>query len=190
MSGDFREASIAGADDFYPPFQSALLAALTVLSGVPVVNAYASIAFLNVIPVFAFLYFFYVWVPLTMRKAALLACSLFTLSSGFGWIYLLTTTTTSDIYSVQSSLETLRNLGHLDIVSASNFVIATAPDFSTGLIYMALPAGFVLLATIRTSFQKTSAKVAIIATISILGVLSHYEFYIFIIIACDVAYNF
>ena len=80
-------------------------------------------------------------------------------------------------------LETLRNLGHLDIVSASNFIIATGPDFSTGLIYMALPAGLVLLSIIRTPFQRTSTKVAIIATISILGVISHYEFYIFIIIA-------
>ena len=145
MSGSFREASLTGAEAFYPPFQSALLAVVTVLSGVPLVNAYASIAFLNIIPVFAFLSFFCTWSPSSKRKASLLACTLFTLSSGFGWIYLLTARTTIDIFSVQSSLETLRNLGHLDIVSASNFIIATGPDFSTGLIYMALPAGLVLL---------------------------------------------
>lgn len=183
MSGAFREASMIGAEVIYPPFQSALLAALTVLSGIPMVNSYASIAIVNIVPVFAYLYFFSTWVPSTMRKAGLFACSLFAISSGFGWIYLLTTTTRNHIFSVQSSLETLRNIGHLDIISASNFVVATAPDFSTGLIYLALPAGFVLLGILRTSFQSRSTRVAVIAAISVLGMISHYEFYIFIIIA-------
>jgi len=182
MSGAFREASMTGADEFYPPFQSALLAALTVLSGIPLVNSYASIAIVNIVPVFAYLYFFSMWVPTTMRKAGLLACSLLTIGAGFGWIYLLTSTS-SHIFSVQSSLETLRNIGHLDIISATNFVMATAPDFSTGLIYIALPAGFVLLGIIREYFQRTSLWIAVIAAISVLGLMSHYEFYIFIIIA-------
>ena len=182
MSGAFREASITGAEAFYPPFQSAFIASLTILSGIPLVNAYASIAFVNITPVFAFYYFFSAWIPSTMRKAGLLACSLFTISSGFGWIYLLTATTRSDIFSVQSSLETLRNIGHLDFVSASNFVINTAPDFSTGLIYIALPAGFVLLGILRTPYHSTAARVATITAISVLGIISHYEFYIFIII--------
>ena len=183
MSGAFREASITGAEAFYPPFQSALIAALTVLSGIPLTNTYASIAFVNIIPVFAFYYFFSAWVPSTMRRAGLLACSLFTISSGFGWIYLLTTTTRDNIFSVQSSVETLKNIGHLDFVSSSNFVINTAPDFSTALIYIALPAGLVLLGILRSSFQRTSIAIAAITAISVLGIISHYEFFIFIMIA-------
>ena len=50
------------------------------LSGNPSVNAYASISFLNIIPVLAFYYFFTKWVPDKWRKAALLASTLFVLS--------------------------------------------------------------------------------------------------------------
>jgi len=183
MSGSMREAVISYGETYYPPFQSALLAALTTLSGVPLVNSYASIAFLNSIPMFAFFYFFLAWVPATMRKAGLLACTLFTLSSGFGWIYLLSSSEFQHIISQHSSLEILRTMGHLDIVSTSNFVIPTAPDFSTGLIYIALPAGFVLMGMLRTRFQSGLINIFLVVTISVLGIISHYEFYIFIIIA-------
>ena len=61
-------------------------------------------------------------------KSGLLACTLFTLSSGFGWIYLLSSSEIQHIISQHSSLEILRTMGHLDIVSTSNFVIPTAPD--------------------------------------------------------------
>jgi hypothetical protein len=181
MSGSFREAAISGAEAFYPPFQSALLAALTTLSGAPLVNAYASIAFLNAIPMFAFYYFFSSWIPANSRKARLIACSLFTLSSGFGWIYVLNATTNHPIISSHSSLEILASIRNLDIVNTSNFVIPTAPDFSTGLIYIALPVGFVLLGMLRTSF-RTRFNIFIISAISMLGIVSHYEFYLFIII--------
>ena len=181
MSGSFREAAISGAEAFYPPFQSALLAALTTLSGVPLVNAYASIAFLNAIPMFAFYYLFSSWIPANLRKARLIACSLFTLSSGFGWIYVLNATTNHPIISPHSSLEILNSIRNLDIVNTSNFVIANGPTFSTGLIYIALPAGLVLLGTLRTCFG-TRFNIFIISAISILGIVSHYEFYLFIII--------
>ena len=69
MSGSMRESVLYYREAYYPPFQSALLAALTTLSGVPLVNWYASIAFLNAIPMFAFYYFFLKWVPISMRKA-------------------------------------------------------------------------------------------------------------------------
>jgi hypothetical protein len=186
ISGSIREAVLSNGDVYYPPFQSALLAALTSVSGFPLVNAYASIAFLNAIPMFAFYYFFSTWVPARMHKATLLACSLFILSSGFGWVYIIgsISTTTQPILSEISSLDAIRDLGHLDIVRTSNFVIATAPDFSTGLIYMALPAGFVLLGLIRTLSQTKSTNILIVSAISVLGIISHYEFYFFIIIAC------
>jgi len=184
MSGGMRDAVMSGAESYnYPPFQSALLAALTTLSGLPLVNTYAAIAFLNVTPVLGFYYFFITWVPSIHRKAALLACSLFILSSGFGWVYLLDTASTHPITSDQSSLNRLGSLADLDIISATNFVIPTAPDFSTALIYIALPAGFILLALIRITFHNKFVNIFIVSTISFLGILSHYEFYIFIIIA-------
>ena len=182
MSGSFREAAISNADVFYPPFQSAMLAALTTISGIPLVNSYASIAFLNAIPMFAFYYLFSRWIP-TMSKAGLLVCSLFTLSSGFGWIYLLSTIESYDVVSQGSSLYALRTVGHLDIVSTSNFVLTTGPDFSTGLIYIALPAGFLLLVLVRSRFPSMLISISSIVTITVLGMISHYEFYFFIIIA-------
>ncbi len=184
MSGAIRESVLSGAEgDYYPPFQSGLLAALATLSGIPLVNAYASIAFLNVMPMFAFYYLFISWAPAVQRRAALLACSLFILSSGFGWVYLLSTESAHPIISEQSSLKRLGSISDLDIISAANFVIPTAPDFSTALIYIALPAGFILLALIRITFPTKLANIFTVSAISFLGILSHYEFYVFIIIA-------
>jgi hypothetical protein len=183
VSGSFREAALSYADTFYPPFQSGLLAALTTLSGIPLVNSYASIAFLNVTPMFAFYYFFLTWVPRNMKRAGLLACSLFILSSGFGWIYLLSTLSNQPVITEHSNLETLRSIGILDILRLSNFGIPTSPDFSTGLIYIALPAGFVLLGMLRTTFHGKIINIFIVTAISILGIISHFEFYLFIIIA-------
>jgi hypothetical protein len=183
MSGSFREASISHAESFYPPFQSALIGALTTLSGIPLVNSYASIAFLNAIPIFAFYYFFKIWVPRTFQKAGLLACTLFTLSAGFGWIYLFSTDQFQNIISPQSVLDTFVKMGRLDIVGTSNFVIPTGPDFSTGLIYIALPAGFVLLGLLRTNLSSRPISISLLIAVTIVGIISHYEFYIFVIIA-------
>ena len=71
-SGSFRHAVWAGAESEYSPFQSALISGLTSLSGIPLVNAYASIAFLNIIPLFAFYYFYSNWIPLHMRRQSYL----------------------------------------------------------------------------------------------------------------------
>jgi hypothetical protein len=77
----------------------------------------------------------------------------------------------------------LRAIGILDILRLSNFVIPTSPDFSTALIYIALPAGFVLLGMLRTGFHSKIIDIFIVTAISVLGIVSHYEFYLFIIIA-------
>jgi hypothetical protein len=182
MTGSFRDAALSGAEYSYAPLQSALLAGVTTLSGVPLVNAYASIAFLNMTAVFAFYYFFSTWVPRSMQKAALLACALFTLSAGFGWIYLLNiSVTTQPILSEQSSLDTMENIRQIDILRTSNFVI-TAP--ATALFYIVLPIGFVLLGILRTRFNGNFTSTVIVTAISILGIMSHDEIYFFIIIAC------
>lgn len=184
MSGSFKEAALSAADYSYPPFQSALLAAFTTLSGVPLVNSYASIAFLNITPVFAFYYFFTTWVPRSMQKAGLIACSLFTLSAGFGWIYFFTISITSQpIASQQLSLDTLASIRPLDIIRTSNFVIPTSPDFSTGLIYIVLPIGFVLLGLVYTRFNSNLINTSIVAAISILGIMTNDEYYIFMVTA-------
>lgn len=185
MSGTFKEVALSGADGSYPPFQSALIAAITTLSGVPLVNTYASIGFLNITVVLAFYYFFSRWAAPNMKRAALFACSLFSTSSGFGWIYLLSLTiSTSRIISQNSLLDTFDKTRPLDVLLPTNFVIAAHPEFSTGLIYIALPAGFILLGLLRQRFNGNFTSVAIVTVISILGILAHPEFYLFIIIAC------
>jgi len=182
LAGSIKEAVISHGEEYYPPFQSALVAGLTALSGIPLVNSYASIAFLDSILIVAFYYFFTAWIPATTRKAALLACCLFTLSSGFGWIYLLNATTNHPIVSPHSSLDMMTSIRGLDVVDPSNYVIPTAPDFITALIYIALPAGLVLLGLVRTCID-TKFNILIVTAISVLGIISHYEFYLFIIIA-------
>lgn len=185
MSGSFRQVALSGADDLYPPFQSAFLASLTTLSGIPLVNTYASIAFTSIIPVFAFYYFFTRWVPLDMQRAKVLASSLFATSSGFGWIYLLgLTVTTNPIVSEKSVVATIASTGPytFDIVLPVNFILAAHPDINTGLIYIAIPAGFVLLGLLRGHLQNNFTFTTIVAAISILGILSHDEFYFFILV--------
>jgi hypothetical protein len=192
MSGEFRDISLAGADDkTFSPFPSALLAAFFSVSGVPSVNAYASISFLNIIPVFAFYYFFKNWVPIHMKKAALLACTLFMLGSGFGWVYVLDLAIANPPESQLSTLQMLYQAGikSIDIILPTSFIGAAHPDFSTPLIIMALPAGFTLLGLLSDReeiIKKNKFKfkyLAILISITFLGIISHDEFYLFIIVA-------
>ena len=185
LTGSFREAVVDGADNaVYPPFQSALLAALTTIGGNPIVNSYASIAFLNMAPVFAFYYFFSKWVPSKYRRANILATSLFAVGSGFNWIYLLGLAITSNpIISQHSFLEILNTIRTVTIIRPTNFIFSAEPDFSTGLIYLALPAGLVLLGIIQHRFGTKLQHVAIVTAISVVGILSHYEFFLFIMVA-------
>ena len=86
-SGLFRDLAVADVSELNPPFFSASLASFFNLSGSPSVNTYVAIDFLNIVPVFAFYYFFMNWIPKDKKRAALLATTLFMLSSGFGWVY-------------------------------------------------------------------------------------------------------
>lgn len=185
MSGDFKESILSNWDDQYPPFQSALLAAVTLLSGTPLVNTYASIAFLNILAVLAFYYFIYTWLPLKMKRATLIATSLFVIASGFDWIYILYSTGTSAIIPTVSPIATFfqEQIRSSDIIYAPNFMIGAFPDFSTALIYISLPAGFVVLGLICFEMKNKFGYLAIISIITILGILSHPEYYLFIIIS-------
>jgi hypothetical protein len=187
MSGSFRQVALSGADSlFIPPFQSAFLASLATLSGIPLVNTYASIAFVSITPVFAFYYFFTRWVPLHLRRAGVLASCLFAIGSGFGWVYLFgLTMTTNPITSEKSVVETIASTGPytFDVVLPVNFILAAHPDINTALIYIAIPAGFVLLGILRGDLQNRITFTTIVAAISILGILSHDEFYLFILVS-------
>ena len=127
------------------------------LSGVPSVNAYVSIHFLNIMAVFGFYYFFKKWVPPRWRRAPLIASALFALGSGFGWIYLFDMTLTDGVpTSVSSAFDLLHTAGQgtSDIRLATNFIISSHPDVTTGIQIMSLPAGFALLGLIKEATDR------------------------------------
>ena len=183
LSGQFKEYVLTNGDYVYPPLQSALLAGITLISGIPLINTYASIAFLNMTALFAFYYFCSTWFPNNSKRAALLASSLFLISSGFGWAYLISLTETNPIASQVSSISNFLDdkIKFTDIIRPANFMIAAHPDFSTGLIYISLPAGFVLLGLVRSQIGNKLCYTIILSLVSIVGILSHDEFYFFII---------
>ena len=61
--------------------------------------------------------------------------------------------------------------------------MASHPDFSTGLIYIAITSGFVLLGLLKGGIKSNFILTSLVTAISVLGILSHDEFYLFIIIA-------
>lgn len=182
QSGTFKDFAVNNIDLPYPPFFPALLSGFFTLSNVPSVNAYVSINFLNIMPVLAFYYFFSKWVPANRRRASLLASALFMLSSGFGWIYLLSVADL--ITSPESALIVFHFVGAktFDIWLPNTFVDVGHPDITTGLTIIALPAGFVLLGVTKERIDSKFKYFAILAGVSTLGYLSHDEFGIFVII--------
>ncbi len=185
VHGNFKEFTVTNGDQTYTPLLSSLLAGLTSLTGVPLVNSYASIAFLNITAAFAFHYFCKTWLPSNKKRAALLASTFFVIASGLGWIYILyladASTVDSQINSISYFVE--EKIRVSDIRLSANFMIAAFPDFSTGLTLIALPAGFVLLALIYLEFGNKITYIAILSLISLLGILFHDEFYLFILVS-------
>ena len=177
-------------DTYYPSFFHGALASFFTLSGVPSVNAYSSISFLNIIPVFAFYYFFNKWIPNrnpNWKKAALLACTFFMLSSGFGWInMIIMSATTNPVKSPLSSAELFQlvETRTLDIQRAGSFIITSSPQFGTSLTLFVLPLGFVLLGLAKEKITPKIKYVIILGTTTTVGILSHDEFYLFIIVGC------
>jgi len=209
----------------YPPIFSSLLAGFFSLSNSASVNAYVSIGFLNAMPIFGFCYFFTTWVPQNMKRAALLATTLFVLSSGFGWIYAVNLAIISPpSYVIQpgTSIDILANVTTTayDIGLPTTFINVGHPDITSPLIIIALPAGFTLLGMMKEFIVKkgvgegpstinkdrtqkatvsrqrlnllilkkltgTTMRTSMLITlVSFLGILSHDEFYLFVIIAC------
>jgi len=194
-SGNFKDFTTSEAGKYYPPFFSGLLAGYFSLSGVPSVNAYVSLNVLNMMAIFAFFYFFSCWVPSHQRKAVVIATTLFVLSSGFGWVLVLNSSLTSSSYhSQESSLENihLASIRSSDIRTPNTFINVGHPTFTSPLIIIGLPAGFVLLGLIKGQSTKQSRLrfICIITAITVLGVLSHPEFYLFIIIGSILILSF
>ncbi|MDP9289312.1 MAG: hypothetical protein M3P08_14110 [Thermoproteota archaeon] len=183
LSGVFKFYSDFSMLTPYPPFLFAFLAAFFSVSHLPTVNSYVAIDFLNIMPVIAFYYFFTAWFP-THRKAALLGSALFMLSSGFGWAYVFHLDQTSPITSPESAINNLFNAGvkTFDIWLPTNFIDVGHPDITTGLIIMALPAGFVMLGLVKERIGSKFVYGTIISAVSFLGIISHDEFGLFLII--------
>jgi hypothetical protein len=189
--GTFKDTARSDPKDwsYGPPFLSSLLAVFFTLSHNPSANAYASISFLNIMPVFAFYYFFTRWIQNGWRRAALLASALFVLSAGFGWISVLynyTMNTDAPTKSENSALEIIHGeaMKSFDIVFPSTFIISAHPEYTTSLIIIVLPLGFTLLGLLKHVVTENRIKYFFIFTaISIAGLFSHDEFYFFVIIA-------
>ena len=108
------------------------------------------------------------------------------LSSGFGWAYLLKLTADNPVIaSPLSAFEALNTAAvkTIDIFVPNTFIDVGHPDITTGLIIIALPAGFVLLGLIKENISGKLKYIALIAPVCILGYLSHDEFGFFIIVA-------
>ncbi len=189
VSGNYDVIDASNSDFVYPPLLPAILSSFIMLADVPSVNAYASIGFLNIMAVFAFYYFCKKWMPIHGRKSALLAAALFMLSSGFGWMYAVGTFVSDTGNASQtSSMQTILTSSKqtYDIRSPSTFLLASHPDFSTGLQLIVLPVGFVVLGMIKeeTANRKNMyGYILVISLAMVLGIFSHDEIYFFIIIA-------
>ena len=185
VDGSFRDIARQDADWLYPPFFSAVLGGFFSSSGVPPVNAYVTIHVLNLMPILAFYYFFTRWSPASLKRAGLIATGLFVLSSGFGWIYVITSSPAEPTLLPVDSAYHLQEAGirTFDIHLPNTFMNVSAPDFTTGLIIIGLPAGFVLLGLMKERIGDRIRSIAIVLAVSFIGVLSHDEFYLFIIVA-------
>jgi hypothetical protein len=198
VSSTFNVASLADELRKDPPLFSSFLAGFFNMSGLPTVNTYAAINFVNIVPVLAFSYFFSKWVPGRRRKAALLASVLFMLSSGFGWAYLLYLTGINQAASEQDSLNVFNDarIKSFDIFQPSSFVVMDHPGITSPLIVVSLPAGFILLGLIAEKNAQKESKfirlryLVIVTILSLAGALSHPEFILFITTASVLALIF
>ena len=189
VSGNYDAIDASNSDYIYPPLLSAVLSSFFILADVPSINAYASIGILNIMAVLAFYYFCKKWMPGHRARSALLAAALFMLSSGFGWVQAVSIFVSDPgIASQATGMQTIlmSSKQTYDIRSPSTFLLASHPDFSTGLQLIVLPIGFVLLGVVKeeTNNQRRRYGYILVVTAAIiLGVFSHDEIYYFIIVA-------
>src|SRR5437867_2394123 len=181
INGSFKDIDSTASDYYYPPLFSSLLSEFLVLSCIPSVNAFLSINFLIMPPILTFYFFVRKWLPSRTKKTALIATTLFTLSSGFGWIYAIQLAMCDPLYSQTSILEIFRiaTLKAFDLNLANTF-FATPHPSPHGSI--ALPAGFLLLSLLKINITS-KLKYVLIFIVTTVGILSHDEFYLFILVS-------
>jgi hypothetical protein len=154
------------------------LAILFVTSGIPSVNVYNSLNFLNLIPVLAF----YVMVKSLFRNHAhastVAAFSTFLafFTSGFGWVYVLGETLSGNT-KLFSEMIYSAWVKTYDILTPNSFIVAGHPDVTTPLLLIGLPSMFVLfqLSLANKIDIRSRLKYFLIPITIIFGYLGHPE---------------
>ena len=133
------------------------------------------------LPILTFYFFVRTWLPARTKKAALIAATLFMLSSGFGWIYVIQLAM-SDLYHSQTSILEIFRIATLKAfdLNLANTFFATPHPSPHGII--ALPAGFLLLTLLKINITG-KLKYVFIFLVTTVGIMSHDEFYLFILIS-------
>lgn len=151
------------------------LAMIFGVSGLPLANTYSLLGVLNVMPLLAF-YLMASSLLRNVRGGSALA-SLFTLFSGFGWAYYLdfrpASYLTDPIY--RAGLKTY------DIVLPLTYVPGLAPDVTTSLILVGLPAIFSAVYLI-SDLSDSRIYPVLLTAITTVGLISHPEFGLFLVI--------
>ena len=142
------------------------------MSGIPPVNAYVTIHVLNLMPDLAFYYFFTKWSPARLKTSVLNShgpvCSEFGFWMDLCYCYISSAEPTllpdDSAYHLQNA-----GLKTFDVHLPNTFMNVSSPDFTTGLIIIGLPAGFVLLGLLK---ERISERIRYIAIVS--GSLIHW----------------
>lgn len=162
------------------------------MSDSPPINAYVAINFLNIMPIFGVYYFFTKWISKHRRRAAVLASTLFMLSSGFGWVHILDMAVREPIASF--SAKEIFELGSAkthDVRTPTTFMGVGHPTPTIPLLIITLPSGLVLLGIIKDNRRISKLQyITFLVVIVITGIFSHPESYLFIIIASILLLSF
>ena len=150
-------------------------------SGIPSINAYNSLNFLNIIPIITFFLLVKSFFKNQQNSDSIaVLCTFFAFfSSGFGWIYALKDILNNNI-SISSAVYQAW-LKTYDILTPNSFVTAGHPDPTTPLLLIGLPSMFILF--LQTIDDKNSSKLRyfLIIIAAVTGYLGHTETIIMII---------
>lgn len=162
----------------YPWLFHTYLAIMFVTSGIPSINVYNSLNFLNIMPVLAF----YAMVKSLFRNQAhassIAASSTFFafFTSGFGWTYVLGETLTGNVKLFSETIY-LAWVKTYDILTPNSFIVAGHPDVTTPLLLIGLPSMFVLFQLSLADQMDNSGRLKyfLIIITMIFGYLGHVE---------------
>lgn len=159
--------SVQGAWRIYPYFFHLILLAATSISSVPIINVYLCFFFVLLLPAFAF-YFMAQMIFKNERDIPLLATVIFTVFSGFGWIYAsLLQKSAINASEVQTIIQAAK--GTYDITYSTWLPIYIAP-YTVDLAIFIVLIGLI-------NHKHGSAKTLSILTVVLvtLGVFVHFE---------------